>query len=461
MAEHKHVKVNKLGASGKEEQYWGAISKQKLDTLRYTILHSGLNVARLQNEDGLTGCMVAAKGGKDNALLLMLDTFRRQRIDKESVDVTDDEGRTALHYAAAAGQLKCVDHLIYYGASLTKKSEEGLDARGYAAKFKRAEVLSFLDGDDEEDEGEAAGGDAVDADGLTSTQRSRLKKKQMKEKERAGAIAAVSAAAAAADSAAEGIAALSVDGAPAAVVLGPFGLPPLPAAAPTPRWGELAVVNSEKRRECKVDKTGAAATASNPEPGVAPEDEFSGEASVDPALWHASHVNRLELRLPHLTVLSPLVGHLAALQTLILKGNGLSELPATLACLIELKHLDASDNKLVTLPDSLAKLPKLEVLDVAGNALTSLAPLAGLTSLLTLLADRNALTEVGPLSFAELGRLDTLSLSGNRLTSLPDEVRSAGWRTYERQGARGAEEPRGSRNQAHAGIILPTSCARL
>lgn len=432
---HKHVKTNKLSASGKEEQYWSSINREKLDTLRYTLLHSGLNAGRLQNDDGMTGLMVAAKGGKDTALLLMLDIFRQQRCVKEVVDVADDDGRTPLMYAAAAGHPKCVDHLVYYGASLTAKSEEGMTARDYAVKFKRHEVVEYFDDDGKDDDDGAGGGagdEAVDADGLTSTQRSKLKKKQMKEAERKGMIAAVSAAAAAttgdgaADGAADGLAALSLggDGAgAAAAAVGPHGVPPLPSPAPKPRWPETAVVLAENRRELKADKTGAAATAANAEPGAPIEDACVGEDAVDPAVWHAVQLHRLEMRLPHLTVLSPRLGHLTALHTLILSGNGLTALPEALAACVELKHLDVAHNALTELPPLLGRLAKLEVLSVADNRLTTLAPLAGSTSLLTLLADRNQLTEVGPLSFAELARLDTLSLSGNKLTALPEEVR--------------------------------------
>ena len=434
---HKHVKVNKLGASGKEEQFWGSIEREKLDTLRYTLLHSGLNVARLQNEDGLTGLQVAAKNGKDTALLLMLDIFRQQRSVKEAVDVPDDEGRTPLMYAAAAGHVKCVDHLLYYQASLTAKSDEGLTARDYAVKYKRKDVIAYLDDDGKDDEDDdGAAGDAVDADGLTSTQRNKLKKKQMKEAEKKGMIAAVSAAATAsdgADAAADGVASLSISdsgaasasnsssssSAAAAGVVGANGLIPLSSVLPKPRWAELAHVIADKRRELKVDRTGAHASGNGEEPDA---NGLSGEEVVDPALWYAGQVNRLELKLPNFVSLSPQIGHLAHLQTLILSGNALTSVPDTLSLLTELKHLDLSHNALEALPPAVGKLPKLEVLSIMDNKLTSLAPLAPCTSLLILLADRNLLTDI-PLAYADLARLDTLSLSGNKLTSLPEEVR--------------------------------------
>ena len=423
---------------------------EKLAPLRYTLLHSGLNVARLQNDDGLTGLQLAAKGGKDTSLLLMLDIFRQQRAIKDAVDVADDDGRTPLMWAAAAGHTKCVDHLLYYGASLAAKSEEGLTARDYAIKFKRKEVLEFLDDDgpDEEEGAGGAGGEAVDADGLTSTQRSKMKKKQMREAERKGMVAAVSAAAAlgssdagSVDGLVEGVAAgMSLAGAggadggaggASAPAAGPHGLLPLRPPHPQPRWKELAVALAEKRRELKVDRVapGSEGDSASAEAGAAPEASFTGEAAVDPALWRAVLLNRLELRLgPRFSVLPTHVGHLSAMQTLILSGNALSELPPTLACLTDLKHLDLSENALAALPlETMRAFAKLEVLRLEGNRLTHLQALASCTSLVTLLADRNELTDLSALPFASMARLDVLSVSFNKLAALPEEVRCVVW----------------------------------
>lgn len=76
------------------------------------MLHSGINTAVLQNDDGLTALQLAASTDKHKALLLMLDLMRQQRCLKESIDVPEEEaGRSALMLAAAKGSLKCVDHL--------------------------------------------------------------------------------------------------------------------------------------------------------------------------------------------------------------------------------------------------------------------------------------------------------------------------------------------------------------
>jgi Leucine-rich repeat (LRR) protein len=148
--------------------------------------------------------------------------------------------------------------------------------------------------------------------------------------------------------------------------------------------------------------------------------------AVDPALWRFKILNRLELRLPALQgqALSPLVGHLAALQTLIVAGNGLSALPDTLDRLSELRFLDVSRNALESLPACVGRLKHLEVLELSENRLTTLAPLAPLASLVTLNASGNAIAELLPahLNFGALARLETLALARNRLVELPEEL---------------------------------------
>ena len=171
----------------------------------------------------------------------------------------------------------------------------------------------------------------------------------------------------------------------------------------------------------------ATTTAAAPVPSnIAVNATLPAGVAVDPALWRFKILNRLELRLPALQgqSLSPLVGHLAALQTLILAGNGLSALPDTLDRLAELRFLDVSRNALEELPACVGRLKHLEVLELSENRLATLAPLAPLASLVTLNASGNAIAELLPahLNFAALARLETLALARNRLVELPEEL---------------------------------------
>ena len=408
----------------KIESWWSSIAKEKLDTLRWVLLHSGINTARLQNDEGLTGLQVAAMGDRAKAILVILDVLRQKRELAEAIDVPDDAGRTPLMLAAAAGAAKSVDHLLYYGASQTARSEEGLTAREYAVKGKRTAVLEVIDehndaGKDDGGAGDAA--EAVDADGLTSTQRSRLKKKQMRVGERKGTLAAVTAALAASSLGADGTSPPDeAAGDSASTAPNAQGVPPLPALAQgPPRWAEVGTVLAERRRELCVVRTAAAGASQ-----ASAEADVDSSVGIDPAVWHCTLLQRLELRLPPPLIggLPPLVGHLVHLTTLIIAGAGLTELPEALVACTELRFIDVSRNALTALPAAIGRLPRLEVLNIADNSISDISPLAPVTSLLTFTADRNALTDISSLNFAGLARLETLSLTGNRLAGLPDEV---------------------------------------
>lgn len=448
------------GGGDKRAQWWSSIRSEKLDAVKYTILHSGINTPKLINEEcGLTGVQIAAAENKPKALLVILDLYRQQREIAEAIDVaTDDEkGMTALMIAASRGNVKCCDHLIYYGASLTKKSREGKTAKDYAAKHP--DVLALIDEElgigasAKDDGGEAEGG--VDADGLTSTQRSRLKKKQLQEAANKAMMAAITASggddAAAAGSASGAAAGAGAAGAGSAAA-NPHNLPALPTPKPEPVWPELKTAMAEKRRELNISLLPAApgssgeavaAAGAGAEGGEAPSPAASSSSSsssssstalvtfadgslIDPALWTHNLLNRLELHVPSLGAFPAFVGHLSALQTLIISKSGLTSLPETFSALSELKFLDASQNSLTELPASLGKLPKLEVLDLSNNKLASVDPLSGLTSLTSLLLDGNELESIDKLNYSGLARLETLSVSHNKLKSLPEEIGSLG-----------------------------------
>lgn len=439
----------------------------------------------MRNDDtDLTGIMTAAINAKDKALLVILDGLRSKRELKEAIDIRIDEekGMTSLMAAAAKGNVDCVGHLMYYGASLTAKSAEGMTARDYAVKAKKAEVVEAIDDELGVGADTGAAEAEVNADGLTSTQRSKLKKKAMQEAAAAllasvahaggaeeggaaggaggpsvGSRAATGGSAVSAGGASVGSAA-GGGGAAAAGAVDAYGLPPLPKAAPAPVWEELKTAIAEKRRELTVtraapaaavgeegsaapaDAAAAAAAGGAGAPAADAEDiaaaaassgastpaaaaaDGSSTAVIDPALWHATQLNRLELHIAGLGPLSPSIGYLHGLTTLVLSKSGISALPSSMAALKDLKFLDVSHNAIADL-SPISSLTKLELLDARSNAIGDVAPLAPLTGLTALFLDDNAIADVSALNYASLARLGTLSLSHNAsLTALPEDI---------------------------------------
>lgn len=168
--------------------------------------------------------------------------------------------------------------------------------------------------------------------------------------------------------------------------------------------------------------------------------------------------------------LIPEIGRLSQLESLDLRGNGLTSLPEELVELTSLKTLDVGENQLISLPfQALSKLPlrtlhvpknslqgtlipeavdrleTLQSLNIAGNtvevfaanealALPSLQNLyIGLNrikrlpcvssweSLLVLSAEDNRLTQL-PAGFVELKSLKSVDFTGNNLTHLDEKI---------------------------------------
>jgi hypothetical protein len=159
-----------------------------------------------------------------------------------------------------------------------------------------------------------------------------LQKKQMRDAERKGIMAAIPAAPA--DGSEDAPSSAGAGAGASAGGLGP---------RPVPRWPEVAVALEEKRRELGVNRLPAAGTSlvaaagagddgsgiipvsSGPSSAAAAAAAAAGAASgepeptegedvVDPALWHCALLNRLELRLPNFTIVSPRLAFLTSLQ---------------------------------------------------------------------------------------------------------------------------------------------------
>jgi Leucine-rich repeat (LRR) protein len=427
----------KAGGGDKRTQFFAAVEKEDLKALRYFMLHSGLEVGSLHDDEERTPIQICAALNLHKGLLVILDVLRQKRELVDAIEVMNEDGLTPLHIAAQKGHVKSVDYLIYYGANQKKLTPEGKTARDLAADAKRKDVVQYFDDmNAPEVEIQGEGGESADADGLTSTQRSRLKKKQLAEDAKKAMEAAIQAASDASkgdDDISSGIvnngesnvvadlttntASLSIDAS--------SRLPALPKGVAA-QWPDLIAALNDKKRDFKADRI-ADASSSLPSSGDSSTTVVSGPLGgegdpIDPALYRFSLLNRLELHVPGWTRMNPLIGHLSSLQTLIVSGNSLQALPETLDYLTDLKFLDVSKNSISVLPECLGKLKHIEVLELSENKISSLLPLAPLTTLLTLNANGNQISDISMLNFEGLSRLETLSLARNKLIELPNEI---------------------------------------
>ncbi|XP_022774986.1 probable LRR receptor-like serine/threonine-protein kinase At5g10290 isoform X5 [Durio zibethinus] len=114
--------------------------------------------------------------------------------------------------------------------------------------------------------------------------------------------------------------------------------------------------------------------------------------------------------------LSPKIGVLKTLSSLVLKGNGITgEIPKELGNLSSLTKLDLENNRLTgEIPSSLGNLKNLQFLTLSENNLTGTVPqsISDLPKLINLLLDSNDLSGQVP---NDLFRIPIYDFTGNRL----------------------------------------------
>jgi leucine-rich repeat protein SHOC2 len=118
----------------------------------------------------------------------------------------------------------------------------------------------------------------------------------------------------------------------------------------------------------------------------------------------------------YLNFLTPEIGKLTHLKTLIVKANFLTKLPSEIGNLINLEVLKLSHNLLTELPFEFANLSNLKVLNLSHNKLTQLPEIANLSNLEVLNLSHNKLTQLPEI--ANLIKLKKLRCSYNFLLTV-------------------------------------------
>ena len=112
-------------------------------------------------------------------------------------------------------------------------------------------------------------------------------------------------------------------------------------------------------------------------------------------------------------------GHI---NTLILEGLSIHEIPNNIQNLDSLVHLSFSDNQLENIPEEIGNLPSLEFLFLSNNQLYELPDQIGnLNNLKFLHLPGNQLTEL-PASISNLSNLQSLNVDNNLIISIPPNI---------------------------------------
>ena len=383
----------------KRAAFFDSIRKEKGDTIRWSLRHGGLTL--LTRDDGsLTPLMHAAMMGKMRSLNYLLEATHGLRSKQDRAEVfecADDQGRTAMHWAAAKGYANVVEVLKEeWPATLLIKDNRGNTPRDVAQASGHKSVVEEIDrvddDDDDDDDDEVEEG----FEGETSTQRSKRKKRELMEKERRGAAAPTAAQKQQPE--AED-AAKPADDADAS------------EPAHEPVTADVRAALDGGKREVTLANVGTG-------------DDGVPAREVDPALWRCKNINMLTLRsdagLDGMRLAG--VSRLVALLTLDVSSCGLSVLPDAIGSLALLKNLSCEGNALDALPASVAKLEKLESVNIRRNAISDLSPLVACKELSVLNASGNKVAALPENFFANKGRLTVLNIADNVLDEIDAEI---------------------------------------
>ncbi|XP_067015352.2 leucine-rich repeat-containing protein 47 [Anabrus simplex] len=173
-------------------------------------------------------------------------------------------------------------------------------------------------------------------------------------------------------------------------------------------WPEIKSAKTENKHELVLGG-----------PAISKRIESSG---FDNELFSVTHLNFLNINDTCLEHVSPNVGNLVNLTTLVLHSNKISSLPTTIGNLSKLKVLDLSRNKLESVPDELKNLLQLTTLNLASNSLQEIPCLSMNTKLSVLDLSRNKFEKFPDICHADLVHLSEVNLNGNKIKEMPGSI---------------------------------------
>lgn len=131
----------------------------------------------------------------------------------------------------------------------------------------------------------------------------------------------------------------------------------------------------------------------------------------------------LNLSNKDLKEISPAIGRISSIKSLILKSNVLSDLPIEVAALAKLENVNLGNNILTKLPSVFQYTHSVKTLHLFNNSIEVLdsVVICGLRNLTLLNLNNNRIKELPP-QINRLPYLKVLSLDHNKITELPCEI---------------------------------------
>ena len=120
---------------------------------------------------------------------------------------------------------------------------------------------------------------------------------------------------------------------------------------------------------------------------------------IPPEIGQLIHLSSLAISGSNLDPIPPEIGQLIYLSELNIYGNLKTPIPPEIGQLIHLKHLEIRNGNLSSIPDEITKLTKLEILNLGANQLSIL-----------------------PENFNLLNHISRLTLDNNKFESLPEDI---------------------------------------
>ena len=150
--------------------------------------------------------------------------------------------------------------------------------------------------------------------------------------------------------------------------------------------------------------------------------EFELFYDIGLTIWQNGHINTLLLEGMAIHEVPTNIQNLDSLITLSFSDNELEYLPAAIGNLPSLNTLFLSNNLVIEIPEEIGNLSNLEFLHLPGNQLVSLpSTISNLSSLISLNIDNNLVTTF-PSGIMELNSLRYFYMANNTMQELPSDI---------------------------------------